>query len=109
MMKEQLKEIRKLIENPENWTKRFYARDKFDREVYDVSEEACKWCLLGAINRIMRSKENYKNYLVVILILENAIRSITNHYNIVKFNDDPKTTHEDILNLLDKCIEKVSQ
>ena len=43
--------------NETNWTQGTYARDPLDKKVDVFAFSACKFCLLGAINRIYRDHE----------------------------------------------------
>lgn len=109
-IREKLLQIRSLIDSPENWTKGCLARNKNDKCVYTFSKEACKWCLTGAIYCVVQFGENFDNN-------KNKIRNdikfvlsknISKEYStIIKFNDHSKTTHKDVLNLLDKTIEEL--
>lgn len=47
--KENLIAARKLIEKPENWTKRYYARNKEQEEVPVLSRDAVCFCSIGAL------------------------------------------------------------
>lgn len=42
--------VRQLLDSPMKWTKHYRARDVDGKEVTPRSEEAVKWCLLGAVN-----------------------------------------------------------
>jgi hypothetical protein len=94
---ELLQQARSKIER--GWTKGWFARDENDMRVDIGSGLACKFCLSGALyvevgdNSWVSARRH---------ILDNLRGP---HQNFVSFNDDPYTTKEDVLNLLDRAIE----
>jgi len=50
--KETLIKAKALIQNPENWTQGCSAVDNFGEEVSPSSPEACKFCALGALDKM---------------------------------------------------------
>ena len=47
-----LEDALELIEDPDRWTRGFYARDAEGVSVDPYSERACRFCALGAVARI---------------------------------------------------------
>lgn len=94
------KNTRKLIENEERWIKGAYELDG-------------KFCLLGALRhtaKIGESTSPMKTSLALKLPLLECINQLFpdrhHHYeNIVWFNDNHKTTHKDVLAVLDCAIK----
>jgi hypothetical protein len=85
------KSVYELLESPERWTKLYTAVDVTGEPIYCESDKACKFCLLGAIIRVYSGNKAHiigqlQNYLEV--------------GSIALFNDDPKTTHADVLALV---------
>ncbi len=99
---EVLVQARKLIERPERWTKGNFAKDAHQYAVYPESHRAACWCAHGAT--IKASAEDWAKHASAIAALRNALTAGWAR-NIVSFNDDPSTTHADILALFDRAIE----
>lgn len=99
-----LKGVRQLLQTKKAWTKRWFARKSDGSMTNSENREACCWCLQGAINRVGCTKKFLKTDVVGVLI-ENLPRGYS---DIVSFNDSSQTTHQDILNLLDTTIDKLS-
>lgn len=53
-----LREARKLIEKPENWTQGAYARDKDGNEVDVCDDAACCFCSMGAVALAAGGQQN---------------------------------------------------
>ena len=78
--------ISELLCDESKWCKEHNAVDAQGNSVYHGSEEAVKWCLLGA-------------FLKCGLIPE--LGQIIN-VDITEFNDDPSTTFQDVLEVIRK-------
>ncbi len=70
----------------DNWVKGSNARDKNNNSVHPTSDEACKWCLFGAIIRC---------YIATSEILERIGDKIEEN-SVTIWNDDPQRTFEDV-------------
>lgn len=46
-----LRKAKALIDTPEKWTQKVYARDSNDNDVSYAANSACKFCSLGALHR----------------------------------------------------------
>lgn len=90
-----LKKARELIKDPENWTQKACARDKYGYEVEVDSKEAYCFCTIGAIAKVSgRSTDgDARNVLRDII---GGSRSIAN------FNDGH--THPQVLDVFDRAI-----
>ena len=98
-----LSDARKLIEKPENWTKGAHARDAAGESVDYDSLAALSFCASGALEKV------HKDYGSVIWTKAYSalLKSIPNEYlDVADYNDDPETTHEDILRLFDIAINR---
>lgn len=60
---ELLKAARKVIEKPENWTQRVLARNVVGSEVDTDSAEACRWCTMGALFRVLDERNGCDNLI----------------------------------------------
>lgn len=102
------KAVRTLIETPDKWTKRVYARDWMGHELLYYDPTAVSYCLIGAhYNTSMKNRirlcEFGKEFQKAGLTLGYRMFD-----NIAMFNDHPKTQHKDVLAILDKMIENLS-
>lgn len=88
---------KELISNPKNWTQGMFARDEYGTPVPSISENACSWCSAGAVIKVAN------NIYVAISLFALLEKSISRA--IAPFNDNPESTHEDIMNMFDKAIE----
>ena len=103
-----------IIENPDNWTKNYAARDKNDKYISAEDPKAVKYCLLGALWKASsqlfpvetkaraREEATYK--------IKNILYKLDRKYkdlNLGVFNDAPETTHEDVITILNTTIESL--
>ncbi len=95
-----LRKIRSVLSDPQKWTKRAFARLPTGDPTSWDNNNACCWCLEGAILRSCRS-----GGINPIPVYE-ELHSFLPFRAIANFNDDDSTTHADVLNLLDRTIEK---
>lgn len=98
----------------QGWTQHAFARDKDGKSCFEQSDDACTWCISGALSREYYSTEHrfdnptytrtddaIRNALYTYLPAHSSVSEIRNH---VSFNDHPSTTKQDMLNYLDACI-----
>lgn len=93
-----------LLSNPDHWTKNSAYRDNLKNPCVRSSATCC--CLLGAISLCssshkLRNENLTKVYKAIIDI--NKLDIAVTKLDIVGFNDDPDTTHEDIIEVLEKA------
>jgi hypothetical protein len=98
IVKEILKESKKLIEKPENFTQGVLARDINDNPV--ALSNACKFCSTGAIWHTLDQcnidrYESWEYYKLSIQILRSLLPYKYKHYSIADFND--KNSHAKVL------------
>ena len=96
-----LVEMRKLIDTPEKWTKKCYARTALGAPTSYEDTQATCFCILGALNRVTAGKPLPGEVAEIKRHLPYCFEFIT----LDQFNDCPTTTHADILALLDRAIE----
>lgn len=86
-----------IFTSKDKWTKGFYARDKYGQKCFEGSTDATCYCILGAIKKVY-----YGLPVEVDNKLETALKKLhpNSSGNYVHFNDDPKTTFEDIIELI---------
>lgn len=104
-----LKQARALIEQPKAWARGDMSTDRFGHQVPLHSREACRFCLYGALLRVLGMRSDDALPISVTSAVRRAIlrRPYVRHeMHIVSFNDWPRTTHEDVLAVLDGAIAK---
>jgi hypothetical protein len=101
-----LKAVRELISDPKNWIRGDLAVDLQNTPVDPEAPEACKFCLMGAILRVSPRPGVIVRASPLIDIIYRFLPE-SNYKQITKFNDDPMTTHQNVLAVLDQAIAKV--
>jgi len=92
--RDDLERVYALIEKPERWTQGASARRANDSITDASSDDACKWCVEGAFERVMQAPEQlYFGNLMALL-------GTTPH----TFNDSH--THAEVLQLLKDAIAR---
>lgn len=88
-----------LLDSPEKWTQREYARASDGRAIFAESPYACRWCILGAIQKCYGTGEEALQAREKI-----DVYNITKgkHWLISIWNDAPATTWQEIY---DTCKE----
>ena len=121
-----LKAAKALISDQNNWIKQFYEQDETGKVAMHNPLPACKFCTVGAYNRAslthFGSRMNDYSWMVKpehrldhdnlmtesATHLRKALSELPNparkYSGVADYNDDPTTTHEDILNLYDNAI-----
>lgn len=92
--------LKTLLAEPSSWTKGKPARNAEGNRIAPTSDNAVCWCLLGAIYRITYYDHNL--FTVICGIMNRLVNSL----GLSTYNDDPTTTHADILKLIDTAIEQ---
>jgi hypothetical protein len=88
-----------LIENPEAWTQGATARDIDGTAVYHNDLRACRWCTLGALDKV--AANDYDSWIAATRKIRDAVRNEAPYGAISKFNDNH--THAEVLALLRKA------
>lgn len=120
-----LKAAKALISNPENWIKRYYEQDENGKVDPYNTLPACKFYTIGANQRASLShfgsrlndyswlvkSEHRSDHETVLALTSRHLRQALNelfnstrYSGVASYNDDPATTHEDILKLYDNAI-----
>jgi hypothetical protein len=101
-VKEKFIEVRELLKSPDSWCKDNFAKNKDGNGVSFQSEQACKFCLLGAFHKVT-DNDGYIRYDD----MKREFKKIINWSTPIDIlNDAETTTHYDIIKWLDKCIEE---
>lgn len=90
-----LKAVRELLSDKNHWTTDVMARDREGHATECKGQEACSWCLFGAIAKLTpdsKKRDTAADYFKIKAGL----------HSLSRFNDF--STHEQVLALLDKFI-----
>lgn len=90
---------RELLSDEKRWTRYDLAHDVDGVEIGPRSENAVCWCVMGAVHKF--SPGVAPGVGGALNLVHNAVGG-----PIPEFNDDPETTHADVLRVLDVAIEK---
>ena len=95
---EVLRVARIMIEQPENWTKGVLARHRNGNPIgYDTKNAYC-FCMVGALCRASNDGLIPEEVLNAVKF---AVCTIKQTAFLDEFNDDPATTHADVLAAMD--------
>lgn len=89
-----------LLKDPKHWTKGSYAKDAEGLPVSSASPDAVCWCLGGAISKVSDNIEDANAYFNR---LEEILTEMYDAESIEEFNDDLKTTHADVLKVIEEA------
>ena len=98
-----LRAARAKIEQPEHWCRHFLAIDGDGKMVHWAWPEAEAWCSIGAVASVARTPDDDVLSVDAEEILEACL---PDERGLPRYNDDPRTTHADILALFDRAIAK---
>lgn len=106
LLRQALEEVRRHLEDPSSWTQKAFARDEHGSITNSKDPKATCFCLSAVISRTV-SSEDLKTE--VRRVLQDSIYDITRgkHVSIVQFNDDPHTTHDKVMRLLEHARQAV--
>ena len=97
--------VKNLLKDPAHWHKGLsFARNSIGAYALIHSNAACSWCLGGALEKILGTTEVYNeawNHLTSLLRKEGPHGF---YWDPILFNDDPETTHKDVIRFLDRAI-----
>lgn len=106
---ELLTQTKSLIANPDNWIKKNNAISATGRKVKPTSNRACKYCVLGALDRVSALNGfSYSDRNEAIYRLENEVKQVSDFRCVHWYNDAPKTRHNDVIAILDNAIATLS-
>jgi hypothetical protein len=89
-----------LLSDPKKWIKKLYAVDNTGLVTSSKSPEAVCWCINGALQRCYQDsivRDEVRRKIAMHLDLNGIDKP---HDTIVKWNDAPERTFEDVHNLL---------
>lgn len=97
-----LEDVLDLLSDPGKWTQGSYGKTSKGTDTWGNDPNAVSFCLLGAIQRVTNDR------LTSALFISQLTNKIERE-NIVKFNDDPQTTHEDIILFLKTALYQMNE
>lgn len=98
-------EAKKLIKNPDNWIK--YARAKTTKHglgVDPLDEQATCFCAVGAVQKIKNCDVDTAYSCQEANLLSECLPKTFHLHRIWSFNDNFKTTHNQIIQVFNKAI-----
>lgn len=98
---EKLRAAKALIDTPEKWTKGTLARDSIGISVLVRSDDAVCFCVLGALGRAATETGPH------VWAIRDSLPAP--YLAVSKFNDDPTTTHADVMALFDRAIARAGR
>ena len=96
-----LLEVRALLAEPTRWTKGAYGKDARGVRVGARSSNAVCWCLVGAYQHSHPEGTSRRRAFDLL----GSVASDWHGRSLQDFNDDPATTHADVLALIDRALE----
>ena len=101
-----LKKAKALIDSPKKWTQKVYARDTKDMPVPWGSSAACKFCALGAVNRVVFLLYSHSLVFAALECLQEASNTLTGK-SVAHINDT--TDHATVMSIYDKAIQRAEE
>lgn len=99
-----LRSARALIEKPEAWTKGELARNASGSPTSSKAPDAVCFCAEGAVRRAV--PDNHRFAYACDALVDVTASEADIFIPVSAINDDPNTTHADILALFDRAIAK---
>ena len=99
---ENLKKVRSMLSDKSKWVQNHYAVDINGKPVSISSDDACAWCLAGALGFVCLNVEEADE-------IYSHLKSFIENRTISSFNDSSKTTYDDVSNLIDEGISSLQE
>lgn len=98
---QEFKTVRELLSDPKRWTQNAFAKNSEGRSLgrFFAEEEACSWCLVGAVKHVYPTYEWGEIYERLAKILGKQAFTLRS-YVLGVWNDDPARTHQEVLDLV---------
>jgi hypothetical protein len=95
-----------VLSDESKWTKRALAINNTGENVFPEAVDACKWCLIGAVQCVMfRAGPVFDEPHVVMDRANDALKAAIHSKLVVCFNDDDATKFADVKRALAVAIE----
>lgn len=104
-----LKAARELISAPERWTKGHFAKNGAGIATYCRSSSAVCWCASGATAWVVQDEDASSGVADDIDADVELAKTLggSNPGDVASFNDQPTTTHAEVLALFDRTIARL--
>jgi hypothetical protein len=103
---EMLRKARGFLER--GWAQGSFAVDAEGEKVVPGDDSACAWCVQGSLLAASNWKASAETELITTVLLEYSRKGRSpESASIVKWNDTPGRTKEEVLTLFDKTIERL--
>jgi hypothetical protein len=102
---ERMQKLAGLIDSPDKWNKGEFAVDANGEKTHYASDDACKFCLMGAFWRAYFGATTNESaaglHILANSVIKNNRHQLPQNYGYISsmFNDYPETTHSDIMNV----------
>ena len=94
---------RRFLEYEDRWMKGEYARKLDGNHCSPLDNDAVQWCAIGAV---IHTAGSYKDANSAIHWL---IKQVEKDITVTQWQDQPETTHQDVLDLLDRAIDQATK
>lgn len=95
-----------LLSDESKWLKGVMGMNADGNSVLPESDEACKWCLMGAVHRMMlKAGPIFSEPHVVLDSTVDALRRVIGSPMVICFNDADTTKFSDVKLALSRAIE----
>lgn len=95
----------------QGWCQSAFARTAAGESCGERSQDACSWCISGAMSLELNiaAPTEYNLYLTLRGALNEAIAGETGRHDVsvTRYNDWPGRTKEEVLSLVDRAIAKL--
>ena len=95
--------IRKLIDCPDKWTQKAYARNINNKSVFPTDESAVKWSIHGAIIKTHPTANEYEDCMKAFEKFYRAVNFLFGKKGSLVWENDPTTTWDMINKVLDEA------
>lgn len=100
-----LLQARGILTDEGAWTQGWFARDVQGKQVEATDDDACHWCVVGAVRKANKDL-GFEPQTYPVVAAEQVLRSVVKG-SISEWNDDGERNHSQVLSALDTAIDKV--
>lgn len=99
-----LRKARKLIEKPEQWTQKAFARTADGAPCDEHATVAVSFCVVGALRRAIGQQHQYGEQWDKYIAAREFVHAAVMVGQFSEWNDKPSRTHPEVLAAFDKAI-----
>lgn len=90
----------------QGWCKYYYAKDSYGLETSIYSPNACRWCLVGAIQFVAVEDGCVSRMTQMIQVLADAAKKISyTGDSLIRYNDEKCQSAGEVVHLIDQAIQ----